>query len=429
MSLKKRHKIIDNVHIKCKHCEKEMVFRNTVTNCRRTFCSISCRSKFRLGKRKVALDERICKNELCKKKFTIDRWRPNKFCSLDCNVKNLRKFNPMKGSSMKEIFIKKYGEKEGNEKIKQMNAKISNNISVRLSKMSPEDLKKRMSSAMSSEKNKLPLLEQWTIKYGKEVADLKMIEHSKKLSAKRRPQTLESIAKMKISKIKRVEQKIKAKITPTYNPNACFFIDNYAKENNYSFQHAENGGEFFVTDIGCFLDGYDEERNTVIEYNERYHFDTIGVLLKKHLMREALIINKLKCDLIRVNEFRKNEIKVEVLKYADPASFKLNEYLTDGDLKYKNMTLKVLDSKRTKNRVTMFMSRTLKYNIIGDQVSVEINDGKIILKKPTESDKSNRKINNRRMFSFSQKGAKEYIGTWRVSFLDGLFCCYEKVEE
>ena len=59
------------------------------------------------------------------------------------------------------------------------------------------------------------------------------------------------------------------KVTPNFNPFACQKIDEYGKQHGYNFQHALNGGEVRV--VGYSLDGYDKEKNVVIEYYEPYH--------------------------------------------------------------------------------------------------------------------------------------------------------------
>jgi hypothetical protein len=59
------------------------------------------------------------------------------------------------------------------------------------------------------------------------------------------------------------------KVTPCYNPNACILIEEYGKKHGFNFQHAENGGEVRV--IGYSLDGYDKEKNVVIEVDEPSH--------------------------------------------------------------------------------------------------------------------------------------------------------------
>lgn len=128
-----------------------------------------------------------------------------------------------------------------------------------------------------------------------------------------RKKTDEEISKIRISKIERVKSKIKTGINPRYNPEACKIISNYGNNNGFNFIHAENGGEFFVKEVGCFLDGYDKTKNIVIEFYERFHYNEDGTLKEKDIRRESLIINKLKCGFIRINAFSKKDIKFEII--------------------------------------------------------------------------------------------------------------------
>lgn len=77
------------------------------------------------------------------------------------------------------------------------------------------------------------------------------------------------------------------KVFPRYNTNACNVIDIYGKENGYNFRHALNGGEFHS--IGYSLDGYDKNKNIIIEYYERAHSSEEKTLhdveRKKNLMK------------------------------------------------------------------------------------------------------------------------------------------------
>lgn len=56
---------------------------------------------------------------------------------------------------------------------------------------------------------------------------------------------------------------------PAYNKNACLFIDSVNQLLGLNLQHALNGGEIKVA--GYSLDGYDKDRNVVLEYDEYYH--------------------------------------------------------------------------------------------------------------------------------------------------------------
>lgn len=56
--------------------------------------------------------------------------------------------------------------------------------------------------------------------------------------------------------------------------------------------YAENGGEYYVEDAGCWVDGYCDDTNIVIEVYEPYHYPD-GTLRKKDIRRELDIIKTL----------------------------------------------------------------------------------------------------------------------------------------
>jgi len=100
-------------------------------------------------------------------------------------------------------------------------------------------------------------------------------------------------------------------IYPWYNKDACRIIDKYGSENNYSFQHALNKGEYFISELGYWVDGYDKNKNVVIEYYERHHYFYNQKLRPKELQREKEIINYLDCKFIRINAFNPNNLVFE----------------------------------------------------------------------------------------------------------------------
>ena len=52
--------------------------------------------------------------------------------------------------------------------------------------------------------------------------------------------------------------------------------------------------EYYIKELGYWVDGYDKERNTVIEYYEKYHEKQV----QRDLNRETEICNHLGCDFI-----------------------------------------------------------------------------------------------------------------------------------
>lgn len=102
--------------------------------------------------------------------------------------------------------------------------------------------------------------------------------------------------KCRINKLKKIQEQGVAK---TYNENACKFIDELNKKLGLNLQHALNGGEFNVS--GFSLDGYDEKKNVVFEYDEPKHNKKCQI--KKDKYRQQIIIEKLKpVKFLRFNE-------------------------------------------------------------------------------------------------------------------------------
>ena len=103
---------------------------------------------------------------------------------------------------------------------------------------------------------------------------------------------------LRLSHLARLEKR-SGPALPNYNPAACLIIEEYGKKHGYNFQHAENGGEFHIKELGYWVDGYDEDNNVVIEYYEKWH--------KRKSARDALrrreIIEYLGCKFIELKEW------------------------------------------------------------------------------------------------------------------------------
>ena len=98
-----------------------------------------------------------------------------------------------------------------------------------------------------------------------------------------------------------------------FNKNACKFMDDWGPKNGYNFQHAMNGGEFYVE--GYWVDGYDKKLNVVFEYDEiKHHFYNRATLTRtqKDAVRMERIQKYLKCKFIRYNEALKT---IEIYEY------------------------------------------------------------------------------------------------------------------
>jgi len=116
-----------------------------------------------------------------------------------------------------------------------------------------------------------------------------------KVGATRKPFSEAHKRKMRLAAIDRINKQF-GQIIPNYNPKACQMIDEYGRQHDYNFQHAENGGEYHIKELGYWVDGYDKEKNVVIEYDELHHKRQTT----KDVIREARIKEHLKCTFIRI---------------------------------------------------------------------------------------------------------------------------------
>jgi len=92
---------------------------------------------------------------------------------------------------------------------------------------------------------------------------------------------------------------------PNFSLNGCKYLDGLGSEKKWNIRHALNGGEKRI--ICYFVDGYDENQNVVIEYDEPRHYDIYGQLKEKDRVRMFDIISSTKCKFYRYNE-RKKEL-------------------------------------------------------------------------------------------------------------------------
>ena len=108
--------------------------------------------------------------------------------------------------------------------------------------------------------------------------------------------------KMRLWAIQKVQNQLidGGQVYPAYNPSACRLIDEYGQKYGYHFQHALNGGEYFISHLGYWVDGYDKQKNVVLEVDESHHFDKDGSLRERDIRRQKEIESYLKCKFIRI---------------------------------------------------------------------------------------------------------------------------------
>ena len=103
---------------------------------------------------------------------------------------------------------------------------------------------------------------------------------------------------MRISALNNIAERI-GQVMPNYNRSSIPIIEAKANELGITdLQHAENGGEFYIKELGYWVDGYSKEKNIVIEYDEPHHKRQV----EKDMIRQTEIVELLECKFIRIKE-------------------------------------------------------------------------------------------------------------------------------
>ena len=194
-----------------------------------------------------------------------------------------------------DLWKQKYGFKAGQtpwNKGKKLTIEDKKKLSVRMKKiMSDKNIREKISK---SKIDHIPWNKGKRNIYSKEIRQsMGKKNKGKKLSSSHK-------RKMRLSAIKRIsEQKCNGgQIQPCFNLKACKFIEDYGKQHGYDFQHAMNGGEFYIKELGYFVDGYVKDKNTVFEYNESYH----DRQKEKDVQRMVEIKQHLGCKFVQYDE-------------------------------------------------------------------------------------------------------------------------------
>ncbi len=91
-------------------------------------------------------------------------------------------------------------------------------------------------------------------------------------------------------------------IIPSYNKTFCEYLDKMINISGIFIQHAMNGGEYHIKELGYWLDGYDKENNIAYEFDEKHHFNKDGTLKEKDIIRQQEIEKYLGCKFIRIKK-------------------------------------------------------------------------------------------------------------------------------
>jgi hypothetical protein len=85
---------------------------------------------------------------------------------------------------------------------------------------------------------------------------------------------------------------------PRFNLIACKIFDEIEKSLGWNGFYATKNKEFFIKELGYFVDYYEPRLNLVIEYDEEHH--STPRYLKKDNRRQKEIIDFLKCKFFRI---------------------------------------------------------------------------------------------------------------------------------
>ena len=161
--------------------------------------------------------------------------------------------------------------------------------------------------------------------YGKKHTLKTRLKISKTRIEKRIPGPKMTDEGLRILRVKRIMEIEKDKfngnqVIPSFNKKSCEVFKKLNEKLNLSGMFATNGGEYHIKKLGYFLDYYEPNKNVVIEWDERNHYNVDGTLKNDDVRRQKEITNYLKCRFYRINQGDFNEEKV--IK-------EINDYITN----------------------------------------------------------------------------------------------------
>lgn len=139
-------------------------------------------------------------------------------------------------------------------------------------------------------------------------------EHRRKLSialkgrpiGKRYEVTPEVKKKMRMSAIKRLQKTFgKNVFLPNVNKKETEYFSSLEKSHGWDgIYYGKNGesGQFYIKNLGYWVDFYDPTRNIIVEYDETHHYNGDWTLIEKDVIRQEEIVKELNCEFYRYNE-------------------------------------------------------------------------------------------------------------------------------
>lgn len=125
-----------------------------------------------------------------------------------------------------------------------------------------------------------------------------------KMSQNRRgkPRSQEVVKKIRLAVIRRIENRKGSQVYPNWNPRACEYFEKWDIEHDTKGQHATNGGEYKIKELGYWVDYINHDMKIIMEYDEKHHYHQ-DKLSEKDMKRQIEIQNYFKdYTFIRIKE-------------------------------------------------------------------------------------------------------------------------------
>ncbi len=241
---------------------------------------------------------RICPNLTCKAIITYKSKRgyfSSKKKNSLCRKCSAKENNPWKGKS---------SNRKGCKLTKEQCLNISNYITgLRVGKNHPmygkkhsDETRKKISKMLSGKNNPM---------YGKHHSNEVKTKISASNMGKPGPvMTPQGLLRLRLKRIQEIEidKNNGIRIIPSINKSSCKIFDEINKILGWSGQHGLSIlGEFYIKDLGYWVDYYESNLNIVIEYDEKKHYKN-NQLKEKDVIRQKEITEYLGCKFYRIKE-------------------------------------------------------------------------------------------------------------------------------
>jgi hypothetical protein len=232
---------------------------------------------------------------ICNKEFFISPSRNRKYCSRNCYKTARSKFYSgwKHTEETKQKISKKHKGKTLTEDHKKNLSEANKGQSISIETRH----KKRDSMKPYAEKRRLSLLEN-KIHLGKPHTE----KSKKKMSVSHKKNYTEEMRKnARLTRIKIIEEN-NGVIFPSYNKKACEWFKDFDNKNNTNGMYATNGGEFYIKELGYWVDYINFDLKLIMEWDEENPHYINGELSIKDKLRQKEIQNFLpdfKFDRIR----------------------------------------------------------------------------------------------------------------------------------